>query len=104
MLGTITEVTGDFLTIEFPNSNLEYDRLIDRWSMKLAVAGKKTKEDYEWRQDKLVDCVDYVVDAYDNQEWLEATIFETRKQEIAPGRVVLFGYVAFRVYREGGKK
>jgi len=49
MLGTITEVTGDFLTIEFPNSNLEYDRLIDRWSMKLAVAGKKTKEDYEWR-------------------------------------------------------
>ena len=52
----------------------------------------------------LVNCVDYVVDAWDNQDWLEATIFKTKEEEVAPGRFVLFGYVAFRVYRTTGQK
>ena len=72
--------------------------------MKLAPAGKKSQQDLDWRNNELVGCVDKVIDAWDNQEWLEATIFETREEEVAPGRTVLLAYVAFRVYRNHGKK
>ena len=44
------------------------------------------------------------MDAWDGTDWLEATIFETKAEEVAPGRVVEFAWVAFRVYRETGKR
>ena len=104
MLGKVTAITGDLLQVEFTESSADFDKVVDRWSTRVAQPGSKTGEDYEWRRQNLNNAVDYVVDAWDGTDWLEATIFETKAEEVAPGRVVEFAWVAFRVYRETGKR
>ena len=99
MLGTVTNVIGDLMSIEFRDSIIEYDKNVDRWSTNLAPAGSKTAEDYEWRKENLEGCIDYEIDAHDGDKWFKATILETRKEFAADGREIEEGYIAFRVYR-----
>ena len=75
MLGTVKEIFGDVIQVEFPDSLTEYDKNVDRWSTSIAPAGQKTAEDWEWRCQSLRKCVDYEVDAFDGNTWLVATIF-----------------------------
>ena len=77
MVGTITEVTGDYLQISFPESPPEFDKIKDRWCTDIAPVGTKTTSDYEWRRSTLVNAENVVVDAFDGSDWLEATIFYT---------------------------
>jgi len=50
MHGVVTSVSADLLSIKFADSPPEYDKMIDRWSTRVAQAGMKTSEDYEWRR------------------------------------------------------
>ena len=80
MLGTVTQIVEDHIKVEFPDSPADYDKVVDRWSTNIAPAGQKTSEDLEWRNQKLQNCVNYEVDAFDGRSWLPATIFETKKE------------------------
>jgi len=45
LLGKVMAVVGDKLQIEFQLSDPEYDKVVDRWSTKIAPAGKKSLAD-----------------------------------------------------------
>ena len=51
MLGTVSQEEENTISIEFPNSPVEYDTEDDRFSLKLSKAGSKTKKDSDWRDD-----------------------------------------------------
>jgi hypothetical protein len=74
MSGVVTSISADLLSIKFVDSPPEYDKMIDRWSTRVAQAGKKTSADYEWRRKNLLGATDYLIDCYDGTDWLEATI------------------------------
>ena len=84
----------------FPNSSNAYDKFLDIWSTDLAQFESKTRQDYAWREGKLVGAVNYEVDIHDKGTWCAGTIFEVKEKTVSPGRVILLGYCAFRVYRE----
>ena len=104
MVGTVTNIYEDLIDVEFPESSPDYDRTVDRWSIKIAPVNTRSKNDQEWRVNNLCGGTDVVVDCFDGNDWMEATIFETRMEEMAPGRMVEVGFVAFRVYRATGRK
>ena len=97
-------MAGDRMQVEFEQSIPEYDGVFDRWSTKIAPAGKESKADAEWREQTFIGKEDVVCDANDASDWLEATVFQTEMREVAPNRVVPYCLVGFRVYRETGKK
>lgn len=51
---------------------------MDRWATEICPFESKTKEDYAWRREHLVECKDLEVDAHDKNSWLKATVFETK--------------------------
>ena len=53
MAAKVISVQGDILDVEFTESTTDLDRSEDRWSTRIAPAGSKTKEDYEWRENNL---------------------------------------------------
>lgn len=70
---------GDDLYLEFPLSQNIYDGRMDRWSTDLVQFETKTKEDYEWRRQNLVNATMLEVDVHDKSSWNKATIFEVKK-------------------------
>lgn len=92
-------VDDDDLYLEFPLVGDSFDRKISRWSSDLAPFESKTKEDYEWRRQNLVNAKDFECDAHDKNKWEKATIFEVKKKEINANRVIDLAFVAFRIYR-----
>ena len=54
------------MEVEFDLINADYDNTISRWSTFIAQFETKTKEDYEWRKQNLVDCKQFFnVDCHD---------------------------------------
>jgi len=102
--GTVKAVDGDRLSVEFLDSDPEHDKIVGRWSTHIAEADSKTKKDAEWRHATFIGKTDVVCDVYDGNEWLEATVFETVEKQVQYGRVIPMCFVAFRVYREKGRK
>lgn len=102
--GTVKAVDGDRLSVEFLDSDPEHDKIVGRWSTHIAEADSKTKKDSEWRHATFIGKTDVVCDVYDGNEWLEATVFETVDKQVQYGRVIPMCFVAFRVYREKGRK
>ena len=39
MLGTVVKIIGDIIAVEFPDSLVDYDKNVDRWSTSIAPAG-----------------------------------------------------------------
>lgn len=50
MQGKVVDGTGDLLSVRFDDAPPSFDKMIDRWSTKVAQSGTKTTEDYEWRR------------------------------------------------------
>ena len=98
--GDIVKVDGDILSVEFPESSNMYDRAIDRWSSDVAQFESKTKEDYEWRRQFLVNAENFECDMHDKATWNKGTIFNIETKQISPTRSYVQAYAAFRVYRE----
>lgn len=96
----ITRVEGDTLFLEFPESSNFYDTTMDRWATQICPFESKTKDDYAWRREHVLNSKDLEIDAHDKSSWLKATIFETKQQTISAERVITLAYVAYRVYRQ----
>ena len=47
--GTVTEIKGNMLKVEFPDLPARYDKWINKLSFEVAPPGQKTSEDHEWR-------------------------------------------------------
>jgi hypothetical protein len=73
---------------------------MDRWSTDLVQFETKTKADYEWRRNNVVNAKMLECDVHDKATWNKATIFEIKKQTVGPGRVIDVAYCALRVYRD----
>lgn len=74
---------------------------MDRWSIEIAQFETKTKEIFEWKKTVAVGTL---IDCNDKTTWNKAHIMELKEQEVAPGRVIKLGYIAYRVYQENGSK
>jgi len=72
-------VIGDELHLEFPLSSNIYDGTIDRWSTNLVQFESKTKADYEWRHNNVVNARMLECDVHDKATWNKSTIFEVKK-------------------------
>lgn len=59
----------------------------------------KTKADYEWRTQNLINAVDFECDVHDKMSWNRSTIFEVRKSDETTGRSVYMANCGLRIYR-----
>lgn len=101
MQATVVGVNADTLFIEFPLSPIFYDGRINRWSTELAQFESKTKQDYEWRRDKLaMGAKDFECEVHDKSTWNKSTILEIKSVNVAFERDVLMAYCGLRVYRD----
>ena len=103
--GQVERISGDMLSVIFPDLPVDFDCDIDKWSTDIAVAESHTKEDIAWRNENIgsTDVTDFVCDCHDKYKWEEATVFNIIEDN-SGGRPVLMGNVGFRVYRTVGKK
>jgi hypothetical protein len=97
----IESVNSDVLHLEFIYDNKSADRYLDRWSVEIAQFETKTKEVFEWK--KTVEVGTYI-DCNDKTSWNKAHIMELKDQEVAPGRTIKVGFIAYRIYQENGTK
>lgn len=80
--GKIVDISGDKLSIEFPDLPPQHDCDTDRWSINLMKFESKTKEDYEWRRSWAnEESKDIEVDMHDGYKWEEGTIFDIAEED-----------------------
>jgi len=97
----IESVNSDVLHLEFIYDNKSADRYLDRWSVEISQFETKTKEIFEWK--KTIE-VGSFIDCNDKTSWNKAHIMELKDQEVAPGRTIKVGFIAYRIYQENGTK
>ena len=80
--GTVAEIKGNMLKVEFADLPAHYDKWINKLSDEVAPPGSKTTQDIEWRQSILQSEANTVIDAYKDKDdkWVEATILETKTE------------------------
>ena len=76
---SVTTIVGDKLTLLFDQIEPQYDGVFNRWSRHLAPFESRTKEDYAWRRENLIDCIETEVDALKSKHWYKSTILNTEK-------------------------
>ena len=104
MKGTVVEVKGNMLKVEFADLPANYDKWINKLSDEVAPPGSKTTQDIAWRQSILQSEANTVIDAYKDREdkWVEATILETKTEQGAANRTFKSALVAYRIYHDEG--
>lgn len=95
----IASVNGDILQLEFIYDIKAVDKYLDRYSVNIAQFETKSKEIWEFKASLREGML---IDAHDKSVWNKSTIIGMKEEEIAPGRLVKFALIAYRVYTEGG--
>ena len=96
----INKENKDELYIEFLYEKQAYDHFVDRYSIEIAEAGTRTKEEKAWRDElkegSKVDCID-------NSTWHQSTVLDTRETTVDDRTFKEFN-IGYRVYVESGFK
>jgi hypothetical protein len=97
----VQRITKDDLFLEFPQNNSSNDRIVDRFSIEIALPTSKTQEQAEWRAALAPGSL---VDGLEHYAWYKSTILEERLTIVAEGREIKEYLVGFRVYQDHGSK
>ena len=104
IMGTVANVSDTMLRIEFYNLPFRFDKWISKKSDDLAPAGEKTQQDHDWRKRIFRDGNGTLVDCLKGKgvKFVEATILETRYEQLSNKRVFPTVLIGYRVYRKTG--
>ena len=104
-MGTVANMSDTMLRIEFYNLPFRFDKWINKKSDDLALAGEKTQQDHDWRKRIFRDGNGTLVDCLKGKgvKFVEATILETRYEQLSNKRVFPTVLIGYRVYRKTGQ-
>ena len=103
-MGTVANMSDTMLRIEFYNLPYHFDKWINKKSIELAPAGEYTDQDHDWRKKIFRDGQGILIDCLKGKGvgFVEATILETKYEQLSHNRVYPSVLIGYRIYRKTG--